>query len=854
MRCPLCGRENPDNLMICQNCGSRMGAMQPLPQQKKKKRPFFKRTGVRVTAIVLAVSIVAASVFGVLYFTGALPFGGKSSPDNAIGGRLEFKQFSDEDVAFDGGVHYVKEQLAITADEKYSYSDVEKFVKQNGGEIVGCIEFTNDYQIEFAGADYNTLLSKKEQVASALENSDVQLHEAFEFNYEDVTTADAKGGNWWREAIRLDKVEEEDKEENRTYENVKVGIIDSCFWTDNSDLSYAFEGGEAYFNEPYRKDKDEDEEKEEAKYQTHLYHGTQVAGFIAAKKSNRDGIDGVANNVTLFGISSSASHYNYFVSALFYKYALAKLFSKDCKVINLSGGNDRLLVGAQNEIGNYPERLERYSNSLKMFLEKYIEAKREFVIVKCAGNNNGYTWYESEEEDGSPSVTNDIDEATGTKTYDLKYSAEYDLFGHISSPEVSDRIIIVGSMNQDLNVSDHSVYGNRVDIYAPGYGLKDVFGEKDRVGTSYATPIVAGVVALMWGRNPTIKADHIKSHLVSHSKNTSLKNFLSGYVVDAYGCVHYANSSAKNEVSTTEQKNMVMGAIRKQVGADLEEVTKPVVVDIYRPGEDTPFYSKITDEEGGFTIAHLEPGNYEISSETMDGFWYSERVAFEVKENDATYIDYCMLEPPTLEIVAGKSVKQVRDYFGNEFDADFGDTIYHYTDGNFAFYNNTLLPGFVFFIEKANSDYYNLATTAGNMYSEASVQRIKQKIQNGDYDGEQLRIAAKGSAQFIRGLPVGQNYSKLAERLTLQDAIVSAGLPRITQTIKDPPQSMQDAGIIYEDNKDYYTKSGKTLDASEMSSLDPKCEEILVKQSMSFLKNNTPRSYDGIDREDEILR
>ena len=90
-------------------------------------------------------------------------FGKKNGGQDEIDGRLSFKEFEEADIAFDGAFGYVKEQLALTADEKYSYDDVEKIVKENGGEIVGCIEFTNDYQLEFSGTDYDGLLEKKEK-------------------------------------------------------------------------------------------------------------------------------------------------------------------------------------------------------------------------------------------------------------------------------------------------------------------------------------------------------------------------------------------------------------------------------------------------------------------------------------------------------------------------------------------------------------------------------------------------------------------------------------------------------------------------------------------------------------------
>ena len=43
-------------------------------------------------------------------------------------GKIEFKQFTNDDVSFENDALFVKNQLLITADEKYSYSDIEKAV------------------------------------------------------------------------------------------------------------------------------------------------------------------------------------------------------------------------------------------------------------------------------------------------------------------------------------------------------------------------------------------------------------------------------------------------------------------------------------------------------------------------------------------------------------------------------------------------------------------------------------------------------------------------------------------------------------------------------------------------------
>ena len=52
-------------------------------------------------------------------------------------------------------------------------------------------------------------------------------------------------------------------------------------------------------------------------------------------------------------------------------------------------------------------------------------------------------------------------------TDDIMYTADYDFLGAITDEEVRNRIIVVGSSTNSNTRADHSVNGQRVDIYAP---------------------------------------------------------------------------------------------------------------------------------------------------------------------------------------------------------------------------------------------------------------------------------------------------------------------------------------------------------------------------------------------------
>ena len=65
------------------------------------------------------------------------------------------------------------------------------------------------------------------------------------------------------------------------------------FDTDNEDLQYAINQDDIWYN---------DENLIEVT--GNGTHGTDVTGFLAAKKNNDYGIDGVANNIKIYGCKS----------------------------------------------------------------------------------------------------------------------------------------------------------------------------------------------------------------------------------------------------------------------------------------------------------------------------------------------------------------------------------------------------------------------------------------------------------------------------------------------------------------------------------------------------------------------
>jgi len=88
--------------------------------------------------------------------------------------------------------------------------------------------------------------------------------------------------------------------------------------------------------------------------------------------------------------------------------------------------------------------------------------------------------------------------------------------------------ISVAATDQNDNGASFTTYGTWVDICAPGVGIYSTYHDHTDPntdywaamdGTSMATPMVAGVVALIWSKQPTWTASQVESQLYSSADN-----------------------------------------------------------------------------------------------------------------------------------------------------------------------------------------------------------------------------------------------------------------------------------------------------------------------------------------------
>jgi len=232
-------------------------------------------------------------------------------------------------------------------------------------------------------------------------------------------------------------------------------------------------------------------------------HGTHVSGIIAAKSGNGIGMDGIAGNgyvkiMSVRTVPNGDERDKDVANAI--RYAA----DNGAKILNMSFG-------------------KAYSPDKQIVWDafKYAE-KKGLLLIKAAGNEN----------------VNIDDEIHFPTVYDNK------------GAEVSKNVITVGANTMDNNNlrASFSNFGKKsVDVFAPGNEIYSTVPNKDgeyknESGTSMASPVVAGVAALVWAHYPKLTATDIKQILLeSVNKNPALTDIsVTGGVVDAYKAVQLA--------------------------------------------------------------------------------------------------------------------------------------------------------------------------------------------------------------------------------------------------------------------------------------------------------------------------
>lgn len=199
------------------------------------------------------------------------------------------------------------------------------------------------------------------------------------------------------------------------------------------------------------------------------FHGTHVAGIIAADRKNGLGISGIASKVKIMALRAvpDGDEYDKDIANSIY-YAV----DNGAKIINMSFGK------------KFSPQRSAIDKAMKYAHKKGV------LMVHAAGNSHN---------------NNDVSGISGN--FPTRFTLKGKNWNHWLEVGAS-------TQSQDSLPAYFSNYGQKtVDLFAPGYQILSTIpggGYKKASGTSMASPVVAGVAALVLSLHPELKPSELR--------------------------------------------------------------------------------------------------------------------------------------------------------------------------------------------------------------------------------------------------------------------------------------------------------------------------------------------------------
>lgn len=526
-------------------------------------------------------------------------------------------QFEDKDDVFyepeeesisalEDSTTYINDAITVFFSDDATLLDKKKVVKALDGEIVGKVDFMNEYEIKIERLDFYEINNLCDEL---MENDKVEfascsLAEKITPDYvpndpwnltdwdDDALDRRSLYSNWWIKATDTDKAWDYDE----YFSDIDVGIVDTGFDPTHEDL----EGKIVFPNEFFEKNN------------APSYHGNHVAGIIGATQDNEKGLTGIVRDGKLVCIdweaneeqgqkwNNSARIMTGFVNAV----------RAGAKVVNFS-------LGSSGTIKNGIDRLQIVKDTQGKFnsyyIAKMLQRGYDFICCQSAGNGvykNDKFAYAVDASNNGTFCPITVDNAVKTVK-------------GVTPQEIVDRIIIVAAAKftgfNTYEQADFSNGGSQVSICAPGYDIYSTYYKGDGKdynycsyaylkGTSMAAPIVTGIASLVWSVNPSFTGAQVK-HFVCDEENTKYEVADSSSELHLpTGTMQMVNAQLAVEAAIKECENY--GTVTGRL--EWAKITPSKVIDFTITSKETGMvYRLMTDTAGNFNVK-LPAGSYTL--------------------------------------------------------------------------------------------------------------------------------------------------------------------------------------------------------------------------------------------------
>lgn len=508
--------------------------------------------------------------------------------------------------ALEDSTTYINDAITVFFSDDATLLDKKKVVKALDGEIVGKVDFMNEYEIKIERSDFYEINNLCDEL---MENDKVEfascsLAEKITPDYvpndpwnltdwdDDALDRRSLYSNWWIKATDTDKAWDYDE----YFSDIDVGIVDTGFDPTHEDL----EGKIVFPNEFFEKNN------------APSYHGNHVAGIIGATQDNEKGLTGIVRDGKLVCIdweaneeqgqkwNNSARIMTGFVNAV----------RAGAKVVNFS-------LGSSGTIKNGIDRLQIVKDTQGKFnsyyIAKMLQRGYDFICCQSAGNGvykNDKFAYAVDASNNGTFCPITVDNAVKTVK-------------GVTPQEIVDRIIIVAAAKftgfNTYEQADFSNGGSQVSICAPGYDIYSTYYKGDGKdynycsyaylkGTSMAAPIVTGIASLVWSVNPSFTGAQVK-HFVCDEENTKYEVADSSSELHLpTGTMRMVNAQLAVEAAIKECENY--GTVTGRL--EWAKITPSKVIDFTITSKETGMvYRLMTDTAGNFNVK-LPAGSYTL--------------------------------------------------------------------------------------------------------------------------------------------------------------------------------------------------------------------------------------------------
>ncbi|MBO4894545.1 MAG: S8 family serine peptidase [Clostridia bacterium] len=507
-------------------------------------------------------------------------------------------------VALNEGQGYCKNLIVVFLNENVSLFEKYRLFRDEPMVLLGWSCPADLYVAYYNGKDLNALVSYCDKLTASREEVSYASPVTASKKSPDYTPDDPFCGtgeisrtnwnepipterNWWLEAIDARQAWDYDRYMN----DINVGVIDCGVNLNHEDL----------------KDKTiKFPSSRQEKRNIPDDHGCHVTGIIGAQADNGKGIAGVVRKCEFTYVDwqpeKDKQKWNTDIHIFF---GFIDAVKAGAKVINLSLGATGNIEENESEMDFYvPFEENLYSALISVLLGHGYD----FVICQSAGNGN----------DASQPVDAKYN---GTFTGITKKNALSLRIG-VSRQDIVDRIIVVSSAANrgggEYIQSSFSNIGKQISVSAPGssvYSCSDIDDEYCYMsGTSMASPVVAGVAALVWSVNPDFTGAQVKAIVCSpENSNATVPPIEEEYRdFPDLDYIEYPMVNANLSVQAALMKTYDMGKVEGDVSLFAEHIES---VTLIQNGE-TSTYTVI----GNNTFNFAAPaGEAEIAAYGDDG-------------------------------------------------------------------------------------------------------------------------------------------------------------------------------------------------------------------------------------------